>query len=46
MDWIYANLYSCHKIIPPQRNKYKKIELKMRDIHLDFLNVPYVKKSW
>ena len=24
----------------------KKIELKMRDIHLDFLNVPYVKKSW
>lgn len=36
MDWIYANLYSCHKIIPPQRNKYKKDWVKNEGYPLGF----------
>lgn len=39
MGGIYANLYSCHKIPSLQGIGVGKTELKLRDIHLEFLNV-------
>lgn len=39
MNGIYANLYSCHKIPPLQGIGIGKIELKLRDIYLEFPNV-------
>lgn len=39
MGGIYANLSSCHKIPSLQGIGVGKTELKLRDIHLEFLNV-------
>lgn len=39
MGQIYANIKSYPAILPLQETGVRKVELKLKDTHLDFLNV-------